>query len=607
MCGILLIVRLLSSVNGWETLLPPIAENTILGDENPSTATNDAFQDGICPDLAILNSVLQEMSRRLSRRGPDCHSSLRFDYTSESSSELDVSVPITSEEATLLEIHGYLLAMRGNLPQPLVSRNSSGVVDRFIVWNGESFRAPFIKSMECLSVENESHSDEESDTKLVFELLRDSEPLSALEQVEGPWATVYYSKKDQSIYFGRDPRGRRSLMIGNVANKFLVISSIPWVQQGLPIDWIEVDTKGIYKLHLPSTTISLQAWKPEISQIAHRAVVVSSDGTKKPDEVIIQELTDVLRMSIRRRVHFRGDHTHFIIRPTSSSETASGQDVVDYEQPAPVAVLFSGGLDSTVLAALVNLELPEKVPIDLINVAFGTESQSSAAPDRITCLQSYEDLRLAAPTRPWRLVLVNIPKSELEQFTPEIAALMYPNNTLMDISISAPLWFASRGMGVTTEVIGAPFLGSRLVPYTSRAKVLLLGAGADEQFAGYGRHRVSYRKGGWQGLQDELDKDIKRLWKRNLGRDDRVLSDHGKESRFPFLDADVMQWISSQYLTDLCDMTLEPGEGDKRSLRLVATSLSLTTASKLPKRAIQFGTKITKQMPKGKGTDNFEA
>jgi len=34
--------------------------------------------------------------------------------------------------------------------------------------------------------------------------------------------------------------------------------------------------------------------------------------------------------------------------------------------------------------------------------------------------------------------------------------------------------------------------------------------------------------------------DVNRLWIRNLGRDDRAMSDNGLECRFPFLDKKVV-------------------------------------------------------------------
>lgn len=54
--------------------------------------------------------------------------------------------------------------------------------------------------------------------------------------------------------------------------------------------------------------------------------------------------------------------------------------------------------------------------------------------------------------------------------------------------------------------------------YRSQCKILLVGIGADEQMAGYGRHRTTFEKFGWHGLVNELHSDMTRLWTRNLGR-----------------------------------------------------------------------------------------
>lgn len=182
----------------------------------------------------------------------------------------------------------------------------------------------------------------------------------------------------------------------------------------------------------------------------------------------------------------------------------------------------------------------------------------------------------------------------------------------------------------------------------SAAKVLLLGIGADEQMAGYGRHRSAFLAGGWSRLEAELQQDVARLWKRNLGRDDRVCSDHGRETRFPYLDEDVMAFLRAVPLpvvrglgdvgiewrvggcspsswfhplcikygsTDdcntlifcfvyLCALTAalqvtdprkDRGIGDKQILRVAARMLGLTQSSRLVKRAIQFGSRIAKQ------------
>lgn len=55
-------------------------------------------------------------------------------------------------------------------------------------------------------------------------------------------------------------------------------------------------------------------------------------------------------------------------------------------------------------------------------------------------------------------------------------------------------------------------------PYQSCCRVLLVGIGADEQLAGYSRHRTVYQRGGISALVEELNMDTARIYNRNLGR-----------------------------------------------------------------------------------------
>ncbi|CAM9253418.1 unnamed protein product [Phaeothamnion confervicola] len=147
--------------------------------------------------------------------------------------------------------------------------------------------------------------------------------------------------------------------------------------------------------------------------------------------------------------------------------------------------------------------------------------------------------------------------------------------------------------------------------FVSRARVLLVGIGADEQLAGYSRHRHAYVRGGTAALEAELAMDLGRLWRRNLGRDDRCLSDHGREARFPYLDEDVVQYVRWLSIEAVANMEELPGVGDKKVLRLVAAGLGLQSCTGLVKRAIQFGSRIAKHTNvaihgsnrKAKGTD----
>jgi asparagine synthetase B (glutamine-hydrolysing) len=120
------------------------------------------------------------------------------------------------------------------------------------------------------------------------------------------------------------------------------------------------------------------------------------------------------------------------------------------------------------------------------------------------------------------LVLIDVLDTQISTYRETIERLIYPRNTVLDFNIGTALWFAARGDGYIYET---------KQQYTSNARVLLCGIGSDEQLAGYGRHRTSFTRGNWTKLNSELDMDTRRLWIRNLARDDRLISYHGKESR----------------------------------------------------------------------------
>jgi asparagine synthetase B (glutamine-hydrolysing) len=154
-------------------------------------------------------------------------------------------------------------------------------------------------------------------------------------------------------------------------------------------------------------------------------------------------------------------------------------------------------------------------------------------------------------------------------------------------SIALALYFAARGRGSVV-------VDHAREPHTSEARVLLSGLGADEQLGGYSRHRQAYARSGWEGLVRELQLDVDRIGSRNLGRDDRVVSSHGKEVRYPFLAGRVVDALARTRVHLKCDPRLVEGVGDKILLRMVARDLGLERAASLKKRAIQFGARSAK-------------
>jgi asparagine synthetase B (glutamine-hydrolysing) len=182
-----------------------------------------------------------------------------------------------------------------------------------------------------------------------------------------------------------------------------------------------------------------------------------------------------------------------------------------------------------------------------------------------------------------------VPYIETVSHRDKVVALMYPHNTEMDLSIAYALYFAARGTG-----LAATEKNMKPVTYRTPARVLLSGLGADELFGGYTRHATAFERRGFPGLLSELELDVNRLGKRNLGRDDRVISNWGREARYPYLDESLVKWALDLPVWGKCGFGTERRNGQeveedlehgKKILRLLASQLGLFSVAKEKKRA----------------------
>ncbi len=170
----------------------------------------------------------------------------------------------------------------------------------------------------------------------------------------------------------------------------------------------------------------------------------------------------------------------------------------------PVGVFLSGGLDSSLVAAIMAREAPDDMPVH--SFAAGTEGSSDLAAARVVA----DHLGLVHHERVYTAdeVVEVLPTvvASIESFEPSLVRSAVPGYLLAELA-------------------------------AQHVKVVLTGEGADELFAGYDHLRDIEDA---DDLRAELIRSVEGLHNLNLQRCDRMTMAHGLEARVPFLDLDLI-------------------------------------------------------------------
>lgn len=527
----------------------------------------------------------------LQRRGPDA---------------TDINTIELTPTATL-QMVATTLSMRGTSALSDFAQAKTND-DDILLFNGEIYNTP-----------DETENQNLPDTNYLLHLLstaQDDINVSCLDRLLGPWTFIFWHSVRRRLYFGRDALGRRSLLIRADPGRSLTITSI--APRHDSAGFVELPPAGLAYLDLidpaqpsfhiipresraviPTRVLSNGHTLTEhklIDNIEHR--VIAGSGLEMYISFLPQKWLRSYRPlpSPHHPISQNQSAELFLVLFQKSIQRRLVTNRSFTEEEPRFAVLFSGGIDSLVIAATLDLYLSPGEPLHLLNVAFGADSDAiGRCPDRKNAISGLHELRaLSTSKRSINLICVDVtPETADETLEKHVRHLLYPCDQPMDASIGTAIWTAARGEGYVW--IPQEHSTSRHTTQISTSeRVLFSGLGADELMGGYkGRHRTIFRTEGVEGIAREMDADLSRLWFRNLGRDDRLVADHGKELRHPFLDEELISYVTSLPLTEhVCDLSKPDGVGDKHLLRRAARLLGFSEeASSRAKRAIQFGSR----------------
>lgn len=225
-----------------------------------------------------------------------------------------------------------------------------------------------------------------------------------------------------------------------------------------------------------------------------------------------------------------------------------------------VAVAFSGGLDSSVVAVLAKMS---NIEVHLISV--GLENKQEV---------QHAERASKALGLPIHVQTYNI--------------------TDVEKVVSKVLWLIEEPDPMKVGV-AIPFFWTAETAFKTGCRVLLAGQGADELFGGYRRYLVELSQKGPEALQKLLYQDVVSSYKINFQRDQQVCAFHKVELRLPFIDRQVVNFAHGLPLKLKIESSEDPLR--KRVLRKVAQNLGMPSfIVKRTKKAVQYATGVNKAL-----------
>lgn len=221
-----------------------------------------------------------------------------------------------------------------------------------------------------------------------------------------------------------------------------------------------------------------------------------------------------------------------------------------------VAVAFSGGLDSSVVAFLAS---KCGVKVNLLHVSLENQAETEEA------MKAADELNLPLQVHLFK-------DSDVEKTLPKVVDLIEEPDPIK-ASIGLPFYWAAE------KAAEAGF------------KVMLAGQGADELFGGYQRYVNECCQDGSEKVRKTMFNDVVRIHESNLERDLKITSFHDVELRLPFGSFDLAEFalgLPVEFKIENKTDTLR-----KLVLRKMALNAGVSAAiAEKPKKAVQYSTGI---------------
>lgn len=341
-----------------------------------------------------------------------------------------------------------------------------------------------------------------------------------IKKFEGDF--VFVIAEDNCLVVGRDPLGVHPLYYGENSN-FVALASQRKALWAIGIEKVISFPPG----HIAIAKDSGFQFKP-VKPLA------SSKIRETTIESAAKQLQKFLRASIQKRL--------------------SGLK--------EVAVAFSGGLDSSIIAFMAKKIVPD---VHLIHVSLPDQPES-------------DDAKKAAEALGLPLHIFLYDEGAVEKVLSKIFWIIEEANSI-HASIAVPIfWTAEK-----TKEIGF--------------KILLAGQGADELFGGYKKYVRSYQKHGREKVHQLIFNDIIKLYKINFERDFKICNYHSVELRLPFVTYEMAKFAS--HLSPELKIKLPDDGLRKLVLRYAAKNLGLPSfIIEKPKKAVQYATGVSRTLKK---------